>query len=60
MQEIVYTFSTTTERDTFITERFPQRRCLDVPGCYRLPDGSHLAVFCGTVTHSKVWGKGTP
>lgn len=42
-------FSTTAERDAFIDAHYPKRECLDTPGCYRLPDGSTLVVWCNEV-----------
>lgn len=34
------------ERDAFIDENFPRRECDEAPGCYSLPDGGGLGVFC--------------
>jgi hypothetical protein len=47
-----WTFTTTEARDAFIDREFPQRRALDCPGTYRLPDGRCLTVCLGEV---RVW-----
>lgn len=37
------------ERDAYIAEHFPKRKCTDAPGVYKLPDGLYLSVFLYTI-----------
>lgn len=50
--ETTWHFESTDERDAFISERWPERECTPVPGCYKV-NGGKLHVFCGDVTFER-------
>lgn len=47
MSELIheYKFNTIAQRDQVIDQNYPKRECMDVPGCYKLPNGGLLEVF---------------
>lgn len=49
-----FIFDNTADRDLYIHDNFPMRKCTDVPGMYQLPDGRSLEVFCEEVTLEEV------
>ena len=49
VNEVKHTFSTTEERDVWISKNFPERECTSTPGFYKVK-GGHIGVFLTTVT----------
>ena len=49
VNEVKHTFSTTEERNVWISKNFPERKCTSTPGFYKVKD-RHIGVFLTTVT----------
>ncbi len=51
--ETKYTFETVEARDLFIARNYPERKCMNVPGCYKVPGGTLQVSFLDVYVYRK-------